>query len=78
MQREYAASYGRAFPPKAVTHAIAGDFDYSHIDQAKTLCGRSGPFSTNHNMNSDVEITCQTCKRVDAKPARPKRSRASR
>jgi hypothetical protein len=45
----------------STTHAIKGEFDYSRIADARTLCGRKGPFSTRHNMNSDVEVTCKSC-----------------
>lgn len=83
MQAEYAASFGAAFPPKATTHAIAGEFDYSRIAEAKTLCGRSGPFSVNHTFTygekpAVVDVTCKTCVRVDSKPAKRARSRSNR
>lgn len=61
MHARYAASFGVAFPPEAVTHAIDGELDYSRINEARTLCGRHFPFAVNHNLNSDVEITCIRC-----------------
>jgi hypothetical protein len=78
MQAEYAASFGSAFPPKAVTHAIDGEFDYARMSEARTLCGRSGPFNVNHNMNSDVEVTCAPCERASRTPADERPKRASR
>lgn len=57
----YIARYGRS----AVAHAIRDGWSYSSIDNARTLCGRHGPFAVEHyTSGKPIPVTCARCSRM--------------
>jgi hypothetical protein len=75
-RREYVATFGRS----RVQHEIAGDWSYSAIDAARTVCGRQGPFSVNSRTGGDgkLPVTCGGCDRDRKRTPRASRSRTGR
>jgi hypothetical protein len=77
--RAVLAEYAAVFPGSQTRHAIDGEFDYSRMGEARTVCGRSGPFhtesiSTYGERPAVVDITCDPCARPPAKRSRSTRA----
>lgn len=63
MERVYVAVFSTN---EKKTHAIRGEWSYSRIAEARTVCGRSGPFATEHRASGQpIKVTCAQCARAD-------------
>jgi hypothetical protein len=65
MERQYVARFAH----KGETHAIRGEWSYDRISDARTLCGRRGPFSVEHlQSGTSLAVTCQQCQHAREVP----------
>ena len=60
MKAQYVATFGTC----KTTHGIRDGWSYDRISEARTVCGRSGPFGVNHRGSGrDITVTCKNCER---------------
>lgn len=56
------AQYAARFTPNGKTHVIRDGWSYARISDARTTCGRKGPFGVEHYASGrTTTITCRAC-----------------
>lgn len=60
------AQYIATFQPDGATHGICDGWSYDRITDARTVCGKKGPFTVEHlDSGNALTITCRNCARTN-------------